>query len=108
MRILQLVIINISDHFTRTREQGEVVPDIDEDDYEGGGEADKALVGIPGGIDASPLGRGGNPDVYGLLYGSQVGRRVEVFYSFEMAYVRDSKGNLHVDEKFIKHNVGVV
>ncbi|KAF8014954.1 hypothetical protein BT93_H0678 [Corymbia citriodora subsp. variegata] len=66
-----LVILNISDHYTRVKSQLHPPP---------------SAHGATNGVDPSPSPPADPPRVYGCVIGVQRGRTVEVFNSFELLY----------------------
>lgn len=69
-----LVILNISDHYTRVKWQS--LPPSQSSASNGGGDSSSASVS------ASPIA----PRVFGCVIGIQRGRTVEIFNSFELLY----------------------
>ena len=74
-----LVVINISDHYTRARAQAAVAP-------------------APGGGAASST----PPCVYGAVLGEQVGRRVELANSFELKVAKAPNGTDVIDMEYLR------
>ncbi len=74
-----LIIINISDHYTRKKFQ---------------------LKQVSSTVDASL-----DSKVLGILFGTQDGRRVEIRTSFEMIFTVDKRGVVAIDHTYLQEKV---
>eukprot|EP00753_Platysulcus_tardus_P005557 PLAT13466.1.p1 GENE.PLAT13466.1~~PLAT13466.1.p1 ORF type:complete len:307 (+),score=125.52 PLAT13466.1:531-1451(+) len=76
-----LVIINVSDHYTRALVQSKRAA-------KGEGEGDSKTAEVP--------------RILGALFGVQTGRKVEVLNSFELVFSRDGEGKVQLDADYLE------